>query len=191
MLHSVVLQTSLLQLLILAAGATSEDCYLCLVIEKDGDQILTNSSACDVAKNSNSSVNPILQRFSSLQSALVMIAGLEAELLSSPPETLEKCVTVHISTGHHVITAPVDFGNASVKFLGSKGAAGSPTLHCNYTVEVDLKRILDPGYFDVDYTMKFVGSKYVSFDDVEFIGCPYPLRLERVRTVAIHSSTFQ
>ena len=91
------------------------------------------------------------------------------------------CVGVVIPAGHHVITSPVDFGNASVAFTGS---AEATTVYCNYTVLVDNRRIFN-------YTLTFGGSGLVSFDSIEFVGCPYPLRLERIRTVAVHNSTFK
>ena len=183
MLQCSAVQASLFQLIILILTGTSEglsNCFLCLAI---GEQ---NFSACGVAEGNNKTVNPTVQRFRDLQSALVMIAGLEARSLS-PPERLEECVSVHISSGHHMITAPVDFGNTTAEFMGK----GDAIIHCNYTVEVDLERIFDPEYFYVNFTMQFVGSEYVLFDGIGFIGCPYPLRLESVRTVAIHNSTFQ
>ena len=154
--------------------SSSQDCFLCLAV---GDE---EQPWCPPARGDGN--NTVVMRLGDLQSALMMIARLDE---------VRGCVRVGLAAGRHVITAPVDFGNASVEFVGAEGSSGPPTIYCNYTVDVDPDRIFDPGYFYVDYTMSFSGSEYVSFDGVEFVGCPYPLRLERVRTVAIHNNTFQ
>ena len=123
-------------------------------------------------------------RCPTLQGALHKAVNLSMTL----SEEDESSVRVAIPAGRHMITAPLDFGSASVALVGSEEAT---TVFCNYTVMVDPKRIFDSSYFYIDYTLNFVESGSVSFDSVEFVGCPYPLRLERVKTVAVHNSTFQ
>ncbi len=150
------------------------------------------TSTCEVlaeGDNNSSSSDGVSWRCENLQAALSKMTDIRMALR---PEDASSCIRVDVPTGRHVITAPVDFGNASVAFVGAaEGSTGPPTIHCNYTVDVDPDLIFDPEYIYVDFTMSFSGSEYVSFDGVELVGCSYPLRLERVRTVAIRNSTFQ
>lgn len=160
-----------------AAGASiPSECAHCFVV---GDE-----SSSSAAENCSAG----LQRFSDLQAALVAVTGLEAGPMSLP-NGVRNCVSVSISEGLHEITAPVDLGNASVEFVGI--SSPPPTIRCNYMVNVDPKRIFDPSYSFVNFTLSFAGSERVSFAGVAFVGCPFPIRLETVRTVAILDSTFQ
>ena len=164
-------QSLLIVLLVgLAPGSSgSSKCYHCFVI---GDSNLLE--AC--GGNTNITV---VQRFEDLQSALAVIPLLEEDFLSLP-DGVRNCVHVDVPAGHHVISAPVDMRNASVELAGPAGAVSSPPkVHCNYTS------------VGVNFTLNFIGSEYVSFRHVDFLGCPYPLRLARVRTVTVHNGTFQ
>lgn len=166
----------------------SPACFICLSVggnEREDKQQTTMASAClSAGQGMNETARPVVQAFTALQPALEMIARLEMDSVSAP-EGLEKCVTVSISPGYHLITAPVDMGNNSVVFVGGDAP---PIVRCN-TSEVDYERLFDPDY--QDYSLRFVGSQQVSFVGVKFVSCPLPLRLERVRTVTIHNSTFQ
>jgi len=160
----------------------SSDCYYCFVV-RGGERQHYDSSFCNASR--------VVQEFGDLQTALLMIAGLETNSLPLQDDGSSDCVYVGV-LGYHVITAPVDFGTASVEFMGLQEATGSPpTIHCNYTVNVDPERIFDPDYSYVDYTVSFFRSERVSINGVRFISCPYPLKLEEVRDIVILDNTFQ
>lgn len=101
------------------------------------------------------------------------------------------CVSISVPPGDHLVTAPVHFGSASVYMLGSGESSEDVTISCNYTVDVDESRILDLDYNYTDYTFYFNRSRLVSFEMVQFVGCPYPLRLDTVAAVRVHNSTFR
>ena len=61
----------------------------------------------------------------------------------------------------------------------------------NYTVDVIESRIFDLDYNYTDYTFYFNGSEMVTLEMVQFVGCPYPLRLDTVAAVRVHNSTFR
>ena len=122
-----------------------------------------------------------------LQSALMMVVELYAE-----QQNISDCVSIAVSAGDHLITAPVHFGAVSVYVFGSGESSEDVTISCNYTqVDVDESRIFDPEYNYTDYTFYFNRSEVVSFEMVQFVGCPYPLRLDTVAAVRISNSSFR
>ena len=122
-----------------------------------------------------------------LQSALVMAAKISGSEFASTSD----CVSIVVPAGDHLVTAPVHFGAASVHMFGSGERSEDVTISCNYTVDVDESRIFDLDYNYTDYTFYFNRSEVVSFEMVQFVGCPYPLRLDTVAAVRIHNSTFR
>ena len=126
-----------------------------------------------------------------LQSALVAAVELSS---NSGIENLvmeRNCVSIAVPAGDHLVTGPVHFGAASVYVFGSGERSEDVSISCNYTVDVDESRIFDLDYNYTDYTFYFNRSEVVSFEMVQFVGCPYPLRLDTVAAVRIHNSTFR
>ena len=121
-----------------------------------------------------------------LQSALMMVVDLTAQ-----QQSMSDCTSIIVPAGDHLVTAPVHFGAASVHMFGSGESSEDVTISCNYTVDVDESRIFDLNYTYTDYTFYFNRSEVVSFEMVEFVGCPFPLRLDTVAAVRIHSTTFR
>ena len=121
-----------------------------------------------------------------LQSALMMVVDLTAE-----QQSISDCISIIVPAGDHLITAPVHFGAVSVYMFGSGESSEDVTISCKYTVDVDESRIFDLDYTYTDYTFYFNRSEVVSFEMVEFIGCPFPLRLDTVAAVRIHNTTFR
>lgn len=165
-------------LLLVCVGATllilgrSRDCLYSVSVIEAGEDLHSDSGSC-------SRVLPAL-RCLDLQAALLAVAKLEIE---------DACVTVNIPPGQHLITVPVHFGSTSVQLISA--SSSPPTLQCNYTFDVDQTRIFDPEYVYVDYTMYFNRSEHFLMENLELLGCPYPLRLDTVNTVAIKNSNFQ
>ena len=169
-------------------ASTSACSYSLEVLQ--GDPELISCEETEIEEKSGNGSQPsrgMMWRCATLQEALNK--SVDLGVATSPDDPY--CVHVVVPAGHHVITAPVNFGNASVEIRGPVEAVRPPTIYCNYTVNVDNERIFDLNYSYVDFTLNFVGSQYVSFRGVEFAGCPYPLRLEGVRTVAVYNSIFQ
>ena len=121
-----------------------------------------------------------------LQSALMMVVELDAE-----QQNISDCISIAVPAGDHLVTAPVHFGAASVYMFGSGESSEDVTISCNYTVNVNESRIFDPEYNYTDYTFYFNRSEVVSFEMVQFVGCPYPLRLDTVAAVRISNSSFR
>ena len=127
-----------------------------------------------------------------LQSALIAAAELSGvESLEESKQNVSDCVSIAVPAGDHLVTAPVHFGAASVHMFGSGERSEDVTISCNYTVDVDESRIFDLDYNYTDYTFYFNRSEVVSFEMVQFVGCPFPLRLDTVAAVRIHNSTFR
>ena len=117
-----------------------------------------------------------------LQSALMMVVDLTAQ-----QQSISDCISIIVPAGDHLVTAPVHFGAASVHMFGS----GESSISCNYTVDVDESRIFDLDYSYTDYTFYFNRSEVVSFEMVQFVGCPFPLRLDTVAAVTVSNSIFR
>ena len=145
--------------------------------------IVANQSICSKTLN----VPKTEWQCADLQSALV----LAAQTAGSEPVSSFDCVSIAVPAGDHLVTAPVHFGAASVYMFGSGESSEDVTISCNYTVDVDESRIFEPEYNYTDYTFYFNRSEVVSFEMVQFVGCPYPLRLDTVAAVRIHNSTFR
>ena len=140
-----------------------------------------------------------------LQSALDSLLNLSFPTNSSSISQAEDCVSILIPAGDtHYITAPLFLGDISVHFIGisesedvcsSAGINGTmlplPSISCNYTVDVDLDRVLDLEYSYIDYLLYFNQSAAVSFQNIEMTGCPYPVRVNTVDRVSIHNSLFR
>ena len=121
-----------------------------------------------------------------LQSALVMVVDINGE-----QQNTSNCAFIMVPAGDHLVTEPVHFGAASVYMFGSGERSEDVSISCNYTVDVDESRIFDLDYNYTDYTFYFNRSEVVSFEMVQFVGCPYPLRLDTVATVMVSDSKFR
>ena len=113
---------------------------------------------------------------------------MAAKISGSEFASTSDCVSIVVPAGDHLVTAPVHFGAASVHMFGSGERSEDVTISCNYTVDVDESRIFDLDYNYTDYTFYFNRSEVVSFEMVQFVGCPYPLRLDTVAAVMISNS---
>jgi hypothetical protein len=111
--------------------------------------------------------------------------------LNGEQQNISDCVSIAVPAGDHLVTAPIHFGAASVYILGSGENSKDVTISCNYTVDVDESRIFERNYTYTDYTFYFNRSEAVSFEMVQFVGCPFPLRLDTVAAVTVSNSTFR
>ena len=111
-------------------------------------------------------------------------SGSTASLLGLSPD----CAVLVVPSGVHYITAPVYFGNTSVHLIGTNDTS---TIHCNYSLDVNKERVFEPDYEYPDYVMYFNRSASVGFEGVEFIGCPYPFRVDTVSRVSVENSRFR
>ena len=150
-------------------------------------------SSCSRGDQSDSESNATAQwQCYDLQSALAAVAELSgSESLEENQQNTSDCVSIAVPAGNHLATAPVHFGAASVYMFGSGESSEDVTISCNYTVDVDESRIFDLDYNYTDYTFYFNRSEVVSFEMVQFLGCPFPLRLDTVAAVRIHNTTFR
>ena len=131
-----------------------------------------------------------------LQSALEAAA---AGMLNQVNSTLDReegqntsnCVSIMLPPGDHFISAPLYFGATSLYLFGLGEGPDDVTIFCNYTVDVNESRMFDPNYNYTDYTFYFDRSQQVSIENVQFVGCPFPLRMDTVATVGVFNSTFR
>ncbi len=135
-----------------------------------------------------------------LQSALSFIVNTTSNNSSSP----EDCVLLLIPEGEaHYITAPMFLDGINVHFLGvsetedlsnRSGLNGSglqlPSVVCDYSIQVDLDKIFDLSYIYTDYVLYFNYSTSISFENIEMMNCPYPIRLDTVEQIIVHNSLF-
>ncbi len=150
-------------------------------------------TSCSRADQSDTESNITAQwQCCDLQSALAAAADLSGvEILEESQRNISDCVSIAVPAGEHVVTEPVHFGAANVYIFGSGESSEDVTISCNYTVDVDESRIFDLDYTYTDYTFYFNRSEAVSFEMVQFVGCPFPLRLDTVAAVRIRNSTFR
>jgi len=111
----------------------------------------------------------------SLQDALDYIQknGSESEQL-----------TICLSEGNYTIEKPVNFSGLSLGMIGT----GKPKIECNYNIDQNASRIF---VRDADFTMHFFGSREISLEGLEFIGCPYPFRLIEAQNITVTNCIFR
>ena len=132
-----------------------------------------------------------------LQTALTLAVdltndnGSQLENRTLDQISFTECVSVSLPTGDHFITAPVHFGAANVSIFGTGTQTSDVSIFCNYTVDVDESRTFDRSYNYTDYTFYFNRSEEVSLGRLQFVGCPYALKMDTVATVDVHNSTFR
>ena len=132
-------------------------------------------------EGTNCSVDGTATTCGSLQSAIN-----NAQLISAS----RSCVFITIPSGRHFITATTFFhSNLSAHFIGS---GDNVTLLCNYATPTSrmltpFSSLSDPK----DYTWYFNQSESISFENLNFEGCPYPIRLDTVATISIRDSSFR
>ena len=150
-------------------------------------------SSCSRTDQSDTESNATaLWQCYNLQSALAAAVKLSSKNgMKNLERSTSDCVSIALPPGDHLVTAPVHFGEASVHMFGSGESSEDVTISCNYTVDVDESRIFERNYSYTDYTFYFNRSEVVSFEMVQFVGCPFPLRLDTVAAVRIHNSTFR
>ena len=86
------------------------------------------------------------------------------------------CITILIPSGHHLVTSPVNFGAASVSFVGLNTDV---TVLCDYEPNPERQ-----------YTWYFNQSYEVIIENVNFMNCPYPVRMDTVRSISISNTSF-
>ena len=170
---------------ILTITALNVQLLLCFSPECSTVVIVESDNPCTKTRQSGSTITNQWQ-CADLQSALIMVPSINGEQRNTT-----NCVSIAVPAGDHLVTGPVDFGAASVYMFGSGERSEDVSISCNYTVDVDESRIFDLDYNYTDYTFYFNRSEVVSFEMVQFVGCPYPLRLDTIAAVRIHNSTFR
>ena len=116
--------------------------------------------------------------------------AVDSALLISANAASQSCISFTIPNGRHFIMAPAFFhSNLSVHFLGS---GNDVTLLCSYSASpsqtlVPFSSSSDPKH----YTWYFNQSESVSFENLNFEGCPYPIRLDTVATLSIRDCSFR
>ena len=152
-----------------------------------GDNSCTRINQSDIQSNGT-----VQWQCPDLQSALVAAAGFNHSSLDTVENFKQQnCISIAVPPGNHSLSAPVQFNNASVSVFGTGGEPDDVTIVCNYSVDVNESRIYDMDYDYTDYTFYFNRSEVVSFESVQFVGCPYPLRLDTVATVRVRNSIFR
>ena len=131
-----------------------------------------------------------------LQSALIAAVELSSdngviENSELSQQNTSSCISIAVPPGDHLVTAPVHFNATNLYLLGTGERSDDVTISCNYTVDVNESRIFEVDYNYTDYTFYFNRSEVVSFEMVQFIGCPYPLRLDTVAAVTVSNLTFR
>ena len=176
-----------------SSQSSATNCSLSITITTGGGCL---QSCSRLSQSDNGTVLQL--QCTDLQSALAAAAEMDLNRVNSSSEDLENasvsnCVAVTVPVGVHFITKPVHFSSTNLHLFAAGGSDSNDTatIFCNYTVDVDESRIFDLDYNYTDYTFYFNRSEAVSFEKLKFIGCPYPIRLDTVADIGVHSSTFQ
>ena len=115
-------------------------------------------------------------------------AAVNSTLLMSANTTSRSCISIIIPNGRHFITEPAFFrSDLDVHFLGS---GDDITLLCSYSTPPLLVPFSSPSD-PRDFTWYFNQSGSVSFENLNFEGCPYPIRLDTVATLRISDCSFR
>ena len=105
---------------------------------------------------------------SSLQSAIDM-------LNASVPE--DNCTLIQLPPGTHYITVP----RLLTTGVHLRGVADNVTISCSY----NRSNVIE------DYSWYFSHPRVVTFEDLNFEGCPLPIRVNAAQTVDIHNCSFR
>ena len=165
----------------------------CLSAEKCPHVVTVNGNQtmCGISGLPDSAIDEWL--CADLQSALktaVDILGDDNSLMESgtTQQNSSNCVQIKVPPGDHFISAPLYFGATSLYLFGLGEGPDDVTIFCTYTVDVNESRMFDSNY---DYTFYFDRSQQVSIENVQFVGCPFPLRMDTVATVGVDQSMFR
>lgn len=92
------------------------------------------------------------------------------------------CAEVYLPDGVHKITQPRDLLNISLHLIGD---GDSVSVRCRYFADPSLN-----GSREI-HTWYFEGSYSVTFENIHFIQCGFPFRLDRVRNFYVNNCTFR
>ena len=165
---------------------SSANCLQSITVDIGTDYFCSHRVNQSAHQSSNDAVEWLCP---DLQSALVIAVNLSLGPAAENSEQ-QDCICIAVPPGDHSISAPVHFNDASVSVFGTGGQPDDVTILCNYTVDVNESRIFDLDYDYTDYTFYFNRSDIVLFENVQFVGCPYPLRIDTVATVKVCGCTF-
>ena len=165
------------------------NCFQSITVDTGDDQFCSrrvNQSTYQLL-NFNDAIH---WQYPDLQSALVAAVNLSLSPVGENSRQQDS-VCIEVPPGDHTLSAPIHFSNASVSLFGTGEEPDDVTIVCNYSVDVNESRIYDMDYDYTDYTFYFNRSEVVSFEGVQFVDCPYPLRLDTVATVRVCNSIFR
>lgn len=165
----------------------SLNCESIIIFTALGDNCCSRSNQFDSQTNVTVAVQ---WQCPDLQSALTKAVNLSSGYTAEIPER-QNCVAIAVPPGDHLLKAPIYFNVSRVHIYGSGEKSQNSSIFCNYSVNVNLTRIFDPDYVYTDYTFYFNNSEMVSFENVQLVGCPYPLRLDSIVIVRVHNSIFR
>ena len=136
------------------------------------------SSQLDNESGSCVSLNTSRANCTDLQSAIDWIVSA-----SSVEDDHNVCTEIHLPDGVHEITHTMDMQNTSLHLIGTPGNA-NVTIMCSYFADPGLNgsREIHTWYFD--------GSNSVAFENIHFVQCGFPFRLDTVRNFYVNNCTF-
>ena len=154
--------------------------------------VIAGGTSCSRVNQLDSQVNHTVRwQCPDLQSALLAAVDLSSDLAVPENSEQQNCTSLAVPPGVHLISSPAQFFSSNLNMFGTGESSDDVTIFCNYTVDVDESRIFDLNYSYTDYTFYFNRSEMVSFEGVQFVSCPYPLRLDTIATVRVANSTFR
>lgn len=85
---------------------------------------------------------------------------------------------INVHEGEHYLTSPVQFNVERIRIVG---VGRNVSVSCNYSTSDNA---------NIDYTWQFNQSSSVSLHNLQFYGCPYPLRILHVQTLNVTHCSF-
>ena len=140
------------------------------------------SSRLDNERGSCVSLNASRVNCTDLQSAIDWTVNASG-VLSTDDEYL--CTEIHLPDGVHEITHPTDLQNTSLHLIGAPGNAISMTVKCSYFADPSLNRSREI------HTWYFDRANSVAFENIHFVQCGFPFRLDSVRNFYVNNCTFR
>ena len=120
-------------------------------------------------------VDPTLMEPSACSSSSVC-GSLQAALLLP----FSGCVEIRVPSGTHAISAPAYF-TQSTRLIGTGDLV---RVECSYSSATALWPALN-------YTLNFYHAAFAALENVQFVGCPAPLRFDGVSELNISNCAFR
>lgn len=160
----VISENFLCLLMVIVLGMTSESAMV--------SDYCSKNSTVSIVNNRGERLQAYNLSFDSFQAALDLVKTLNSGIA-------DEVLTICLPQGHHWISNQTNFGNVSLKIVGT----GNVSVECNYLA----------GTFSEEgdhYTWYLNQSNSLHLENIHITNCPFPLRTIAVRNVTVKDCKF-